>query len=95
MTKLTTKPDSKQPATEMAVDLFDNLFDRIETEVRARASSIEELICGELIRAGRRVTNEETSPAMKQEPASGPPHVAGRAADGPSGRSRSRCRGPG
>ena len=49
MTKLTTKPDSKQPATEMAVDLFDNWFDPIETEVRARARQfIEELICGEL-----------------------------------------------
>jgi hypothetical protein len=37
MTKPTTKPDSMQPATEMAVDLFDNWFDPIETEVRARA----------------------------------------------------------
>ena len=49
MTKLTTKPDSMQPATEMAVDLFDNWFDPIETEVRARARQfIEELIRGEL-----------------------------------------------
>src|ERR1019366_6770497 len=49
MTKLTTKPDSMQPATEMAVDLFDNWFDPIETEVRARALQfIEELIRGEL-----------------------------------------------
>ena len=47
MTKLTTKPDSMQPATEMAVDLFDNWFDPIETEVRARARQfIEELIRG-------------------------------------------------
>jgi putative transposase len=38
-----------QPATEMAVDLFDNWFDPIETEVRARARQfIEELIRGEL-----------------------------------------------
>ena len=49
MTKLTAKPDSMQPATEMAVDLFDNWFDPIETEVRARARQfIEELIRGEL-----------------------------------------------
>jgi hypothetical protein len=37
MTSTTTKPDSSQPAAEMAVDLFDNWFDPIETEVRARA----------------------------------------------------------
>src|SRR3954462_4086357 len=49
MTKLTTKPDSMQSATEMAVDLFDNWFDPIEIEVRARAREfIEELIRGEL-----------------------------------------------
>jgi hypothetical protein len=40
---------SMQPATEMAVDLFDNWFDPIEIEVRARARQfIEELIRGEL-----------------------------------------------
>src|SRR5260370_33737585 len=49
MTNITTKPDSLQPAAEMAVDLFDNWFDPIETEVRARARGfIEELIRGEL-----------------------------------------------
>src|SRR3954453_6263071 len=49
MTKITTKPDSVQPATELAVDLFDNWFDPIETEVRARSRQfIEELIRGEL-----------------------------------------------
>ena len=49
MTNTTTKPDSSQPAAEMAVDLFDNWFDPIETEVRARARGfIEELIRGEL-----------------------------------------------
>ena len=49
MTINTTKPDSLQPTTEMAVDLFDNWFDPIETEVRARAREfIEELIRGEL-----------------------------------------------
>jgi putative transposase len=49
MTINTPKPDSLQPTTEMAVDLFDNWFDPIETEVRARARQfIEELIRGEL-----------------------------------------------
>src|SRR5467141_1303417 len=49
MTSTTTKLDSLQPTTEMAVDLFDNWFDPIETEVRARARQfIEELIRGEL-----------------------------------------------
>jgi putative transposase len=49
MTSITTKPDSAQPAAERAVDLFDNWFDPIETEVRSRAREfIEELIRGEL-----------------------------------------------
>jgi len=49
MKKSITKPDSLQPATELAVDLFDNWFDPIETEVRARSRQfIEELIRGEL-----------------------------------------------
>ena len=49
MTSTTTKLDSSQPAAEMAVDLFDNWFDPIETEVRARAREfIEEMIRGEL-----------------------------------------------
>ena len=49
MNKPTTKPDSPQPATELAVDLFDNWFDPIEAEVRARSRQfIEELIRGEL-----------------------------------------------
>jgi putative transposase len=37
MTNYTTKPDSLQPAADMAVDLFDNWFDPIESEVRARS----------------------------------------------------------
>ena len=49
MRQPTTKPDSLQPATEQAVDLFDNWFDPIETEVRARSRQfIEELLRGEL-----------------------------------------------
>jgi putative transposase len=49
MTNLTTKPGSLQPAAEMAVDLFDNWFEPIETEVRARSSQfIEGLLRGEL-----------------------------------------------
>src|SRR6266478_5945078 len=49
MMSTTTKPDSSQPAAEMAVHLFDNWFDPIETEVRGRAREfIEEMIRGEL-----------------------------------------------
>jgi transposase-like protein len=49
MDKSITTPDSSQPATELAVDLFDNWFDPIETEVRARSRQfIEELIRSEL-----------------------------------------------
>ena len=49
MTITTTKPDSLQPTSEMAVDLFDNWFDPLETEVRARARElIEEMVRGEL-----------------------------------------------
>src|SRR5579883_2295630 len=49
MTSPTTTPDSSQPASAMAADLFDNWFDPIEAEIRARARGfIEELIRGEL-----------------------------------------------
>jgi putative transposase len=49
MNKSITTHDSLQPATELAVDLFDNWFDPIETEVRARSRQfIEELIRSEL-----------------------------------------------
>src|SRR5215475_10343273 len=49
MTNNTTTPDSLQPAAETAVDLFDNWFDPIEAEVRARSRQfIEELLRGEL-----------------------------------------------
>jgi transposase-like protein len=49
MKKSITTPDSLQPSTEPAVDLFDNWFDPIESEVRARSRQfIEELIRGEL-----------------------------------------------
>src|SRR5467141_108045 len=49
MTNNNTKPDSLQPAADKAVDLFDNWFDPIETEVRARAREfVEEMIRGEL-----------------------------------------------
>src|SRR5476651_2665695 len=45
----TTKSDSLQPTAEKAVDLFDNWFDPIESEVRVRAREfIEELLRDEL-----------------------------------------------
>jgi hypothetical protein len=55
-------------SAEMAVDLFDNWFDPIETAVRARAREfIEELIRGELDASWRAgVTNEARRPAMKE-----------------------------
>src|SRR5258708_28960298 len=49
MTSATTKSDSLQPAADMAGDLFDNWFDPLEAEVRARSREfIEELLRGEL-----------------------------------------------
>src|SRR5208282_5213939 len=49
MTNVSTKPDSSQLEPETVPQLFDNWFDPIETEVRARAREfIEELIRGEL-----------------------------------------------
>ena len=49
MTSITTKSDSSQLAAEAASRLFDNWFDPIETEVRARSRQfIEELIRSEL-----------------------------------------------
>ena len=49
MTSTTTKPDSSQPAADLAVDLFDNWFDPLEAEVRARSRQfIEDLLRAEL-----------------------------------------------
>src|SRR5256714_12043834 len=49
MTSTTTKPDSLQPAADVAGDLFDNCFHPLEAEVRARSREfIEELLRGEL-----------------------------------------------
>jgi hypothetical protein len=49
MTSTTTKPDSLQPAADLAGDLFDNWFDPLEAEVRARSREfIEQLLRGEL-----------------------------------------------
>lgn len=49
MTSTTTKSDSSHPAAETASRLFDNWFDPIEAEIRARSRQfIEELIRSEL-----------------------------------------------
>src|SRR5258708_22916379 len=49
MTGLTTRLDSIQPAPDVAGDLFDNWFDPLEAEVRARSREfIEELLRAEL-----------------------------------------------
>ena len=67
MTSTTTKSDSSQPAAETTSRLFDNWFDPIETEVRARARQfIEELLREEL---DATLANEARWPAMKQESA--------------------------
>ena len=49
MTSSTTQPDSMHPAAYIAGDLFDNWFDPLEAEVRARSRQfIEELLRAEL-----------------------------------------------
>jgi putative transposase len=49
MTIVTTKPEPSQPPSGTAVQLFDNWFDPIESEIRDRAREfIEELLRGEL-----------------------------------------------
>jgi putative transposase len=49
MTSTTTKPDSIQQEADVAGDLFDNWFDPLEAEVRARSREfIEELLRAEL-----------------------------------------------
>jgi putative transposase len=49
MTSSTTQPDSMHPAADIAGDLFDNWFDPLEAEVRARSRQfIEELLRAEL-----------------------------------------------
>jgi hypothetical protein len=63
MTNTTTKPDSSRSAAEMAVDLFDNWFDPIETEVRAR-------------RAGDRGLRRSPQPRPRTPPAPMKPKVA-------------------
>src|ERR1700741_3708402 len=67
MTSITTKPESSQPSTEMAVDLFDNWFDPIEPEVRARVRGlIEELIRSELDDALARPRYERSKKAADE-----------------------------
>ena len=99
MTSITTKPNSSQPAAEMAVDLFDNWFDPIETEVRARAGGfIEELIRGELDAVLARPRYGQIPIAGDEERAGVAGHRHGsrrRSLTGTSGRLRSMCRAPG
>jgi putative transposase len=67
MTSIITTPDSSQPASEKTADLFDNWFDPIETEVRARAREfIEELIRGELDEALARPRYERSKKAADE-----------------------------
>src|SRR5665213_2352459 len=74
MTSNTTKSDSLQPAAEMAVGLFNNWFDPIETEVRARSRQfIEELLRGELDAALARPRYERSQMASNEGRAGPPP----------------------
>jgi len=68
MTSTTTKSDSSQPAAETTSRLFDNWFDPIETEVRARARQfIEELLREELDSALARPRYARTQMASNEE----------------------------
>ncbi len=81
MMSITTKLNSSQAAAEMAVDLFDNWFDPIETEVRARAREfIEGLIRGELdaILARRRYERSQEVSDEGSADVTGPAMGAGR-----------------
>ena len=70
MTSHTTNSDSVQPVDEAASCLFDNWFDPIETEVRARARDfIEELIRDELDAALARPRYGRSQMAGKEESA--------------------------
>ena len=78
MNKPITKPASLQPATELTVDLFDNWFDPIEAEVRARSRQfIEELIRGELDTALARPRYERSKMAGNEAGACVPGHRHG------------------
>jgi transposase-like protein len=68
MTSTTTKSVSSQPAAETTSRLFDNWFDPIETEVRARARQfIEELLREELDSALARPRYERSQMASNEE----------------------------
>src|SRR6266702_3999467 len=68
MPSTTTKSDSSQPAAETTSRLFDNWFDPIETEVRARARQfIEELLREELDSALARTRYERSQMAGNEE----------------------------
>src|SRR5258708_18812233 len=78
MTSSTTKPDSLQPAADLAGDLFDNWFDPLEAEVRARSREfIEELLRGELEAALSRPRYGRSSRSGSERSASGAGHRHG------------------
>src|SRR5260370_1330524 len=89
MTSTTTKYDSSQPGVETTSRLFDNWFDPIETEVRARARQfIEELLREELDSALARPRYERSQMASNEERTGVAGHRRGsrtRSLDGPFG----------
>jgi hypothetical protein len=62
MTSTTTKPDSLQPVADMAGDLFDNWFDPLEAEVRARSRQRIRRRQGPFLRAKRGLTGQHLGP---------------------------------
>ena len=107
MMSITTKPGTSQLEAEATCRLFDNWFDPIETEVRARARGfIEELIRSELDDALARPRYERSQRTGNEERTGIAGHRHGsrtRSLTGTFGpikiiaraKSRSRCREPG
>ena len=104
MTNVTTKPESSQPRSEAAVDLFDNWFDPIEVGLRDRVREfIHAMIEGELDTAlsrpryatlamrNRRATNRRSQSVL---PVTATAIGRGRCWEVSAG-SRSRYRAPG
>ena len=106
MTSTTTKTDSSQFEAETAPQLFDNWFDPIEAEVRARSRQfIEELLRGELDAALARPRYQRSQMASNEARAGVAGHRHGsrtRSLTGTFGpieiiaraKSRLRCRAP-
>jgi len=84
---------SLQPAAEMAVDLYRNWFDPIETEVRARARQSSKTDRGELDAAlARRVTAKPDGCNEAMAEVTGHRHGSRKGRYGTFGPIETRCR---